>query len=96
MSKKDETLTWAELKKAINRMPKKHLNKPVCLWADEQGFKIVEVEILKEDYLFDGDEGCAPRSTMKEVIDGEKDFPPEDKGDYYVVHEKGTRILYIE
>lgn len=91
--KKDKKFTWADLKKAVNKIPEKNLKKEVIVWniSDESAMTITDVEILKEDYLFDGDEGCAPKSVMKEAIAEAKRDGLEDE--YPVVHIKGTRVL---
>ncbi len=92
MGKKLEPFTWSDLKKAVNEIPEDHpcLNKQVVIWGDDRGFALDGVDILEEDFLNDGDEGCAPASQLKEAIEEN----PDD--DFHVVHEKGTRILLID
>lgn len=95
--KADKKFTWAQLKKIVNAIPDKHLNKEVVVWKedDDGGGLITNVEILKEDYLFSGDEGCCPKSQMKDAIKEEKKEFPDTASEYEVVHEKGTRILHL-
>lgn len=89
--------TWAALKRIANRIPEDRLKDEVIIWTDDERALVVScVETLKEDYLFDGDEACAPKSVMKEVIDEEKKQGTYDEGDFPVVHPKGRRILYAE
>jgi hypothetical protein len=89
-----KSLTWAQLKKAANKVPEKLLQNEVVIWTDdERAYKISDIEILKEDYLFDGDEGCAPRSILKE---GDPEDFKENEEDYYLIHPKGTRIINAE
>jgi hypothetical protein len=84
----DKKFTWADLKKIVNKLPAHLLKSPVIGWHEdsEAGIKIVYTEKLKEHYVFDGDEGCAPINLMKK----EDDYDPEDN---YIVHPKGTIIL---
>lgn len=96
MKKEEKEFTWADLKRIVNRMPKKHLSKPVVIWEGDSALRVEGVEVLKQDYLYDGDEGCCPRSEMKDVLEENKQLSEEDQTDFYVVHEKGTRILYAE
>jgi hypothetical protein len=81
-------------------MPKNRLKDPVFIWTDRDDdascFAVTDVEALKEDYLFDGDEATAPRSVMKEIIDNEKKEGTYQEGDFHLVHPKGRRILYAE
>lgn len=85
----DKKFTWADLKEICNETPEENLSSEVILWAeDETVHRITEVEILEEDYVYDGDEGCGPKSVLMEAM-GE-DFDEEEN---YLVHKKGTRIL---
>lgn len=83
-------LTWGELKKIVNEMPEELLQNQVCAWnandASPPGLLISSVQKLPENYVYDGDEGCAPLSTFKN--DGEY-----DAHENYVVHPTGTVIL---
>lgn len=93
---KTKQLTWLELKKVINEMPESLLGTPVILWPtdnDESGIIISEVDVLDEDYLYDGDEGCAPESVMKETSDS---WGKEEEEEHYIIHAKGTPILYAQ
>lgn len=95
--KNKEKFTWADLKRIANKVPESRLKDEVVIWTDEErGLLVHNVEILSEDYLFDGDEATAPRSVMKEIIDEEKRNGTYVDGEYYVVHPKGRRILYAE
>lgn len=88
--------TWAALKKAVNKVPDHMLKNEVIIWTDdeEKAHTVICVETLKEDYVFDGDEGCAPKSIMKEAIAEAKKTGDEDE--YFVIHQKGTRIIWAE
>jgi len=87
----NNNLTWADLKRIVNKMPESRLKDEVTIWTDdERAYKIDCVEVLKEDYVFDGDEGCAPKSVMKE---GDPKDWKENRAEYYTVHPKGTRII---
>lgn len=83
--------TWADLKAAIENLTEEQLNKPIYLWGVESGDKL-EFDILDEDYLEDGDEGCAPKSIIEENMSGET----VDMTDYPLVHSKGTIILQTD
>ena len=86
-----KNLTWADLKRIANKIPESRLKDEVTIWTDdEQCYKIDAVEVLKEEYVFDGDEGCAPKSVMKNA--DPKDWK-ENRDEYYTVHPKGTRII---
>lgn len=91
--KEDKKFTWADLKRRANRIPKERLQDEVVIWTDdEKAYRVSDVERLTEDYLFDGDEGCAPKSAMKDCIEDAKQTGDEDE--YYLIHPKGRRILY--
>jgi len=83
--------TWADLKAAIDNLTDEQLSKPIYLWGVESGDNI-EFDVLDEDYLHDGDEGCAPKSVMEESMSGE----PIDMEDYPLIHSKGTIIFQTE
>lgn len=86
--------TWADFKKAVNKIPEKNLNQEVVIWTeDERCYTVDSLFICPEDFLFDGDEGCCPRSEMKDAIKEEKRDYPDTESEYYVVHRKGTRII---
>jgi hypothetical protein len=88
----EKQFTWADFKKAVNKMPENQLNKSVIIWtADEQCYHVTHVQVLKEDYVHDGDEGCTPRSILKEEWKEAKEYDT-----HYVIHEKGTRIINAE
>lgn len=88
-----EKFTWAKLKEIANNMPEEMLFKEVIIWEEdgETAHHISGHEILEEDHLFDGDEGIAPESVIKENYD---DYE-ENKDEYYLVHPKGFPILHI-
>jgi len=89
--KKEKLFTWADLKKAVVRIPDELLKEPVRIWTDdEQCYVISDVERLIEDYVFDGDEGVAPRSIMK---NSDPENWKEYKDEYYTVYPKGCRII---
>lgn len=91
---KKKGLTWAELKTLANKLSPELLKKEVCLWGEESGAVIDGVQILKEDYVHDGDMGCAPLSVMKQSMT--KEEWEEDKDEYYPIHKKGTVILWVD
>ena len=88
--------TWGALKKAANRVPDHLLKNEVIIWTEdgEKAHTVVYVETLKEDFIFDGDEGCAPKSIMKEAVAEAKQTGDEDE--YFLIHKKGTRIIHAE
>ena len=93
----EKKFTWANLKRIANRIPDNRLKDEVVIWTDdEKGYVVKGVEVLKEDYLFDGDEASAPRSVMRDIIKEEKQAGTYEDGEYPVVHPKGRRILYAE
>lgn len=95
--KEEKDFTWADLKKAVNKIPENQLNKRVTIWTDdEQCFHISYVEVLKEDYVHDGVEGCAPRSVLKAGYTKEEWKEAKEFDSHYTVHEKGTRIINAE
>lgn len=83
-------LTWAELKKIVNEMPEDLLQNQVYAWnandAEPQGLPIEGVQKLEEDYVYDGDEGCCPKSEFAKN-------GGYDADENYVVHPAGTTIL---
>jgi len=95
MKNTEKKFTWADLKKAVNKIPEKHLQKQVIIWTeDESAYLVTSVDILNERHVYDGDEGCAPISIMKESIAEAKSAGLDNE--YYTIHERGTRILYAE
>ncbi len=83
---------WADLKKIVNEIPEEHLNSEVRIWTDdERGYRINEVEIAKEDYVYHEDypeEGSCPKSEI-DIEEGEEEF-------YKVSVKKGERIIYAD
>lgn len=88
----DKLFTWADLKKAVNKMPEAELKKGVRVWGVDRAFSIDGVKVLKEDYLDDGDSGSIPRSEAK------KNYSPTEYNEYKneVNYPKGTRILLTD
>jgi hypothetical protein len=87
---KDKKFTWRDLHRAASKIPAHLWNEPVVIWTeDEKAYTVADVEVLKEDHHFDGDEGCAPKSVLKESI-------AEDPDEYRLIYKKGTRILYAQ
>lgn len=86
---KIKNMTWAQLKRIVNKIPISLLKEEVTIWTDyEQRYKIDNVQVLKEDYIFDGDENSIPRSIFKKA---DPEFYKESKND--VTYPKGTRII---
>ena len=84
-----KNLTWGDLKKIINKMPDSRLKDEITIWADDENcYKVDGVEVLKEDYVFDGDEGCCPRSVAKGFGANEYALLKHE-----IAHHKGTRII---
>jgi len=96
----EKKFTWSDLKRIANRIPKDRLKDEVIIWTDRDddaaAFKVNGVQRLEEDYIFDQDDGCAPKSVMKELIADEKAAGTYDPDEYYLIHPKGRRILYAE
>ena len=93
--KKEKDFTWADMKRVVNRMPPDLLKLKVYIWPDEEERALVVTGInrLREDYVYDGDVACCPKSIMKA---GDPQDWKEKKDEYYVVHPKGTRIINAE
>lgn len=92
--KQRTSFTWNDLKKIANKIPQSRLGDRVYIWDDDGGGYIIgDVEILKEDWLFDGDENSIPRSDLESAIGKDEIKNPENE--YYVIHKKGTRILRV-
>lgn len=102
MSKKtkEKKFTWETLRKIANSIPEDRIKDEVIIWTDRDddasAFAVKCVERLSEDYIFDGDEGCAPRSIMKETIEEEKAAGTYSEQEFRVILHKGQRILYAE
>ncbi len=93
----EKEFTWADLKKIVNKMPENQLAKGVTIWTDkEQCFHITYVDILKEDYVSDGVDGCIGRSILKGTMTKEEWKEAKEFDSHYTVHEKGTRIINAE
>lgn len=86
-------ITWAEIKELVDMMPPEILSQNATIWneSEDSGCTVKAIKILDEDYRYDGDEGCAPETIIKENHD---DFE-ENKNTYYVVHRAGTPILLV-
>lgn len=89
----EKKFTWLDLKRIANRIPANLLKNPVTIWRDEDGFQIIGVERLKQNYVDDGDCHVCPVSDMKS---GDPEYWKENSDDHPVVHPKGTRILIAE
>jgi hypothetical protein len=96
MEKKKET-TWAEIKAIVNAMSEEALQDAVIIWASdaEKGYTVNEVEILDEDYVFDGEDGCIPISILRSSDDELKDvdLPNED---HPLILKKGRHIIHAD
>lgn len=86
-------ITWAEVKEIVNKLPDRILNQSVTIWnsSEDAGSVAVGVKTIEEDYHYDGDQGCAPLSVIKDNYD---DYE-ENKDEYHLVHAVGTPILLI-
>lgn len=86
-----KNLTWADLKRIVNKIPESRLQDEVTIWGDdEQVFMIDNVQVLNEDYVDDGCCNCVPRSIMRKA---DQEYWKENKEDHPVVYPKGTRII---
>lgn len=86
-------VTFRQLIEAIEKMPSELLDKKIVTWPSDDseiGHVIVELEILEEDYRFDGDNGSVAESIMKDT------YEEWDADENYVVHQKGTIILITD
>lgn len=92
----DKKFTWGDLKKIASELPEEMLNKSVVFWyEDNEGGSVVsDCEILDEDYLFDGDEGCARETDIRTGYDSPEEWEI-NKDEHYVVYAKGFPILHI-
>lgn len=89
--------SWRDLKKVANEIPEELLDKPIIIWSDTETSMIVgKVDVLEEDYLYDGDEGCAPASDFADIIKENDALPEEDRDSFDVAYPKGTAILWVE
>ena len=97
--KKKKTLTWAEMKKIVNRIPKDRLKDEVIIWTDRDddasAFRVRSVDRLEEDYL-SGEEGCIPRSVVNSLKKDDPEQWEDEFKDAHIVHQKGKRIIYAE
>lgn len=89
----DKIITLNEIKEALNKLPENMLSQKATIWnaSEDAGSVVVGIKILDEDHHYDGDEGCAPISVIKENYD---DYE-ENKDEYPLVHAAGTPILII-
>jgi hypothetical protein len=85
------------MKKVVNRIPPEILKQEIIIWPEDEevGHKILTVEILKEDYVHDGDMASAPKSIMKESMTKEEWNDAVKDGDYYLIFPKGMRVIII-
>jgi hypothetical protein len=90
----DKKFTWSDLKQLVNSMPESHLRNPVTIWQEDEeaGHVVTGAKVLEENYRYDGDEGCAPESVMKETYD---DYEENKDVEYGIVHPAGMPILLI-
>lgn len=99
MAEKKKTMTWAEMKKIVNRIPKNRLKDEVIIWTDRDddasAFRVRSVDRLDEDY-FSGEEGCVPRSVVNELKRDDPEQWEDEFADSTIVHHKGKRIIYAE
>lgn len=97
-TRKDKKFTWADMKRIVNRIPPEILKQEIVIWPEdeERGLKINCIEILKEDYVHDGDNATAPKSIMKESMTKEEWDEAQEDGEYYLIFPKGMRIINAE
>jgi|JI10StandDraft_1071094.scaffolds.fasta_scaffold202440_5 hypothetical protein len=90
---KTETITWADLKEAANKMSEEQLNTPVYLAQDDEYWiKINEVVLVEEDIYVNNDDND-DAGTLKELQElHEDEFVLEN---YKLMAEKGTPFLSI-
>lgn len=79
-------LTWEDLKKFSNSLPKSELKKEVIWWGDEVGGTVVSVYRLAEDFVVT-DYGVEPLSSQDEVEEGQS---------LKIAYKKGTPILSVD
>ncbi len=103
MGKKKKTqvvkFTWADMKRIVNRIPDNILKEQIIIWPDdndEKGYKISCIEVLKEEYVHDGDAAACPKSIMKNSISKDEWDEGVKDGDYYTIFPKGMRIIIAE
>lgn len=90
---KAQTITWADLKEAANKMSEEQLNTPVFIAQDDEYWvKINEIVLVEEDIYVnkDDDEDAGTLSELKELHDDE--FVLEN---YRLMSKKGTPFLAI-
>lgn len=88
-----KAIKWSDIKEIVNKLPDHILNQSVTIWnsSEDSGSLAIAIKLLHEDYHYDGAEGCAPLSVIK---DNDEEFD-ENKEDYHLVHAIGTPILII-
>lgn len=90
---KNETITWADLKEAANKMNEEQLKNPVFLAQDDDYWiKINEVALVEEDVYVNNDDND-DAGTLHELkeLNGDE-FKLED---YKLIAKKGTPFLSI-
>lgn len=73
----EKVLTWQNIKDLANALNDEQLKNPVRWWAEDEGGKIDDANMLPEDYVSDG-ESYSPRSEIDEtLIDENEPVLPE-------------------
>lgn len=80
----EKLISWRDIKEIANSLSEEQLTLPVRYWTESEGGKVMDANLLPEDYVSDG-EGYVPRSEMpEEYIDVDEPIMP-----------KGTPMLWI-
>lgn len=81
----EKIITWADLKKFCDKMPKKFLNRQVLFDTEDGSAYINEIKRVKEPHIMT-DEGIEPKSA----------FAPKERVGMPIVWEKGYPMLWSD
>lgn len=76
-------MKWRDLKKFVNELDEKELDKDVHLWREDEAITDIEVEQLGEDHYINVDDpetGCFPESLLKDLGEDIQSKKVWDKG----------------
>lgn len=87
----EPTITYGELLTALQGLNAQQLDQPVTFWGETQNGRIAALEVLEDDYVYDGYEGYWPKTEYCE------DMTPEEREDVDLEHHlpKGTVKLQV-
>lgn len=84
-------MTYGALKDFLDSLTDEQLSQKVMLWGEEECRRLLDGEVLSENYYYsleDSYAGCFPMSYFTD--------DPDDPTELAVAHKSGTVVLHLE